>query len=330
MKLSSLRVINHHKLDKSVQSARSHLKGVLSFPSDAFVLETCQRKVIAFSDPKLSYGDDLLKGTHAYEFLLRLVCGLESELQGETEILGQFRAAWSRFEKTESEQADFLSPWIQRILEDVKEIRANDLQNLGSQSYGSLVRKVLREGAVKTPGPQKVLLVGAGHLATEILPWLLSTVSGVENEVSVWNRSVDPLFNLKKAFNKINIINNDRDAEKSAWAQADHVVVCVPFSRDQDAERAQWWSQGVGTNRTLIHLGGPRGEAGNFLEGLDQSAHFLALDDVLNLQKAQDRARREQIQRAFRVCEEKAHLRSMGTGSLSLPHGWEDLAVFAS
>lgn len=318
MKLSSLRVIHQCH-------ARSHLKEGFNPPADAFVLETCQRKVAVFSVDEFSFRDEAaIKGTRAYAFLLRMVCGLESELQGETEILGQFKAAWNRFEKAGKGQAEILNPWIQRVLEDAKEIRSQELQNLGSQSYGSLVRKVLRESSTKKSGPQKILLIGAGQLAAEILPWLFSTVSGEENEVLVWNRSSDRLFELKSSFNKIKVIN--QNDESQAWAQADHVVLCVPFSAERDAERVQWWKLGVGVHRKLIHLAGPRNEAGAFL----QISDFFALDDVLNLQKAQDHARREQIQRALRVCEEKAHLRSLGTGSLSLPHGWEDLAVFAS
>lgn len=324
MKLSSLRVIHQCH-------ARSHLKEGFSPPEGAFVFETCQRKVAVFfadgySSP--SYSEDCLKGVRAYAFLLRLVCGLESELQGETEIQGQFKTAWNRFENADHRQAELpaplLAPWIQRILEDAKEIRAQELQNLGSQSYGSLVRKVLRESAVEKPGPQKILVIGAGQLASEILPWLFSTVSGVENEISVWNRSKERLFELKSSFNQIHALSPG--AEKAAWVQSDHVVLCVPFSAGQDSERVQWWNQSTRTHRKVIHLGGARSEAGAFL----RTSRFFALDDVLNLQKAQGHARREQIQRALRVCEEKAHLRSMGTGSLSLPHGWEDLAVFAS
>ena len=65
---------------------------------DACVVETCLREVrVAVLPPEdqpapmeaRAAGTDLYTGASAYRFLLQLACGLESEIAGETEILGQ-------------------------------------------------------------------------------------------------------------------------------------------------------------------------------------------------------------------------------------------------
>jgi hypothetical protein len=56
---------------------------------------------------------------------------------------------------------------------------------------------------------------------------------------------------------------------------------------------------------------------------------FSGLDELFRLQKLCNEARATQIFRAQKACEEKAILRNLGT-SVSIPHGWEDLALFAS
>ena len=64
----------------------------------------------------------------------------------------------------------------------------------------------------------------------------------------------------------------------------------------------------------------------------NQVPGFRALDEVFALQQSQNEARAELLGRALRACSERARLRSLAgssAGSATLPHGWEDLAVFA-
>ena len=49
---------------------------------------------------------------------------------------------------------------------DAKAVRRRHLERLGSHSYGGLVRQHLK-------GIPSVALIGAGHLASEIVPWLI-------------------------------------------------------------------------------------------------------------------------------------------------------------
>jgi len=100
-----------------------------------------------------------------YSFLLEVVCGLHSPLLGETEVLGQFRL----FMKLElAKPQSWVLRWngfFQSLLSDAKELREKHLTDLGSQSYGSLTRKMIKNST-------HVSLWGSGQLAAEIAPWL--------------------------------------------------------------------------------------------------------------------------------------------------------------
>jgi glutamyl-tRNA reductase len=126
----------------------------------ALVLDTCLRRVAVTASgaeaARLSRFGELLQGVAAYQFLLELAAGLKSAVVGESEILGQLRSAWSAVEGSSSRLAEELSPVMQRLFADVKEVRERYLRGAGGQSYGSLLRKILHSTA---SGP--TLLVGA-------------------------------------------------------------------------------------------------------------------------------------------------------------------------
>ena len=131
------------------------------------VLGTCLRQIAIGSGglkrPELKKGDQCFAGEEAYSFLLEIVCGLHSPVVGETEVFGQFKAFIERQESLKSPRA--MMVWLRRIANDAKKIRHDHLRDLGCQSYGSLVRKEIK-------GAKSLHLIGFGHLAQEILPWL--------------------------------------------------------------------------------------------------------------------------------------------------------------
>lgn len=108
-------------------------------------------------------------GEEARELLLRVLCGLESRLKGESEILGQFRQAFTA-------QSPALPTPLRRFLRDclqrVREIRSDFLNHLPRVSYGSLVRRIIHRRAQQTARPGPVRVIGAGNLAKAILPHL--------------------------------------------------------------------------------------------------------------------------------------------------------------
>lgn len=336
MRLESLTVAHLAKLaaSKLAQSAVPTLQSELK---DGFYMESCQRRIWVLDQERSAEAIDrtlddgvcqVFHGQDAYRFLLQVATGLKSEVAGETDVFGQFKEAWKKFEQGGSELACELSPWVQRVFEDTKEIRARYLQGLGGATYGSLVRRLLRE----LDGQGPVLVAGAGQIAQSVAPWLL------EYDLLLWNRSEGNLQKLESeiAAKATSVAKPAEirklagaEAEERAWREARHVVACIPLDAERDAERIRWWKQGeaegFGKGR-IIHLGGLMQECG--LWSAELGERFRSLDDLFRLMKEQDGVRSIQLAHARKACEERAILRSLGN-SITIPHGWEYLAAFA-
>src|ERR1700733_2440707 len=66
-----------------------------SISAEAFLLDSCLRRVwIQRWNSETELAEGVRTGAEAYAFLLRLICGLESRILGETDIFGQFKEAW--------------------------------------------------------------------------------------------------------------------------------------------------------------------------------------------------------------------------------------------
>jgi Glutamyl-tRNAGlu reductase, N-terminal domain len=327
MALSDLIVLNRR--GTAAQGA-THGAGPLS---SACGISTCLREVRVAALPGELHpsasacaadGFERFRGAEAYRFLLLLACGLESEIAGETEILGQIKDAWREHERADAQSAPALRPWMQRLLQDTKEIRSEFVNGLGSATYGSLVRRLL--GADST-GP--TLLLGAGQLAESVLPYLDS------GKVLLWNRHGDRARELlarqRGGAQHVQAIDSTVDAELAAWKEARNVVICIPADPRRDVLRAHAWRQHrtAGGGRVL-HLG-LESAAGTAWEGV---ANLSTLRDLFALRDTQASQRDALLARARRACADKAQLARLDDADGSKPgtanHGWEDLAVFQS
>ncbi len=350
--IRSLRVIHWSKLAQSALETESEPGAFLrrawvggdQVASACFHLGTCQRQLWIFDEETLATGmgsvagpericaealrdgAEVYSGIGAYGFLIRFASGLESAIQGETDVFGQLKDAWSSFEKRGGVQARELSPWIQRLFEDTKEIRSLYLQSVGGASYGSLVRQLLR-GIRKAHAPSgeqaPILLVGAGPIAVSVAPWLSTGEFGplwVSNRTESRARALgDEVVARQGEKARPQFVGSDLDSEMAAWAKARAIILAVPLDRERDAIRRQHWPVGV----PVIHLGTLRAEAPDW----SGSPDFYALDDLFEIQRQAEGVRGDRFTRALRACDERARLRGMG-GSLSIAHGWEDLAAF--
>lgn len=300
---------------------------------DAMVLGTCLREVrVAMVPPREqpsravadAAGFERHVGAEAYRFLLQLACGLESEIAGETEILGQIKQAWRDHEATGSDAAVALRPWMQRLLQDTKEVRSEYVVGLGSATYGSLVRRLL---GGELPGP--TLLIGAGQLAETILPFLDT------GTVLVWNRSVEraeAMLARQRAGStagRVQLLPPTPEAEIDAWRQAHDVVLCIPVDAERDPQRVRVWRETAATRGgQVLHLG-IDGAAGTDWDGVPGVS---TLRDLFNLRDSQASQREALLARARRACHNKAQLARLddadGSRAGNSNHGWEDLAVF--
>jgi len=327
MKLAELHVFHFDGASATLSAADL---AAASTQSQAWVIATCQRSVVvvvgrAAREALLQRlpvvaSARAFEAAEAYAFLLRFACGLESKLLGETEIFGQIKESWRAFAATPSLQSRQLAGSVQSLFQDTKEVRANQLSALGSASYGSQVRRLL--GTVSA-GP--TLLVGAGQLAQSVAPWIET------NELLLWNRTSDRAHELaalvqeRHALRTCRVLENTLEAELAGWSLAGDVVICVPADATRDAARIAAWRARRGHGGRIVHLGlGSSGEA--LWAGVPGLTSLTALFDML---RAQSDLRRVQVVRARRACAEKAVLRSLGSNATQ-PHGWEDLAAFAT
>ncbi len=321
---------------------------------DLWLIDTCQRRVAVLTEAgarpaarrEFPAGGSIesFEGAEAYAFLLRFACGLESKLIAETEIFGQIKQAWRSFSERGSPLARRLSPWVQLLFQDVKAIRAQYLGHLGSASYGSQVRRLLGDesvgnGAVAEAGAADgaagtaaaaaagsngaTLLIGAGHLAQSVAPWLGGA------ELWLCNRTAERAWELSRELSKraadrpVRVIEGGFEAELDAWRRARHVVVCIPSDAQRDPARVAARRAGVHAGGRVIHLGlGAAPTAPwNDLPGV------VSLGSLFEMLRSHSQLRARQLQRARHACLEKAVLRSLGA-TASHPHSWEDLAAF--
>lgn len=301
-----------------------------AFPEPCAV-RTCLREVLVgtapgSSDlpPDVAARYEVRRGAEAYGFLLRLACGLESEIAGETEILGQIKQAWRDHEQAHPLAARRLRPWMQRLLQETKEIRSEHVVNLGSATYGSLARRLLGGRSDGT-----TLLLGAGQLAATVLPYLACA------ELRIWNRTPARAFEMlaaqrdgAAAGRKVTVLPASADAELAAWQDADDVVLCIPADAERDAARVAAWRGRRASGGRVLHLG-LRSGVGTAWGAVPELA---TLDDLFALRDAQAEQRTALLARARRACQEKAQLAQLDDADGSRPgasnHGWEDLGVF--
>jgi glutamyl-tRNA reductase len=316
---------------------------------DLWLIDTCQRRVAVLTDPKAraaarrEFPDggtiESFEGAEAYAFLLRFACGLESKLIAETEIFGQVKQAWRSFSERGSSLARQLSPWVQLLFQDVKAIRAQYLGHLGSASYGSQVRRLLGDeagagaaaeaaagaGADVAAGgaASATLLIGAGHLAQSVAPWLSSA------ELWLCNRTPERAWELARELSKrtaagpVRVIEGGFEAELEAWRRARHVIVCIPSDADRDCARVAARRAGSHPGGRVIHLGLGAAPTAPW----DDLPGVVSLGSLFEMLRSHSQLRARQLQRARHACLEKAVLRSLGA-TASHPHSWEDLAAF--
>lgn len=297
----------HHL--KHTPTASLHLGG-----PHLFHVDTCQRQLWITDHETETAGDDISSyvGEAAYEMLLSIACGLESRVIGETEIFAQLKNAWRKHHESPQSlmETDAL---LTALFEDTKFIRSNYISGIGGQSYGTLVRK-----CVAPANGSHFLIAGAGELAGAVAPLFTHW------QLTLTNRSIDKARMLAgKLADKgadVTVLTPVSANLLAPQLSVTDIIVCRPFDAAADQRMAR-----LPALRSFVHLGASRDD----LAALSFPKHIntVGLDDIFALQAAQDELRTAQVARARQACRERAILRCLGT-SVTLPHGWEDLAAF--
>lgn len=166
---------------------------------------------------------EVYSGREAYAFALTILCGLHSPVVGETEVFGQFKTFWMQIEGDCP-----LSSIFHSLITDVKKIRQKHLKDLGSQSYGSLVRRFLPESS-------DVAIVGAGSLVQDILPWIYKD----KNEITLYVRNPEKHQALVQKFPRLKIISLQDQIQQSS------VIVAAPVT-------AGWLGKAISNESALV------------------------------------------------------------------------------
>ncbi len=268
-----------------------------AFGADAVVWRTCVRQVAFVDEPAaIPHGLRSWHDEAAYAHLLEVVCGLHSPIVGETEVLHQFKVFAEALPSERSPLRDLCS----RLLADARTVRARHLVGLGSRSYGSAVRRYVRESG-------RVALIGTGVLAREIVPFL----AGPDRVLDLWGRRTEcsitaPGLSYRSLHSPHPAVIDDSTA----------LVVAAPI-RAADVVRL---SARYANLEVVIDL---RGEAE--ADPLPSMAPLISLADVFSdLQQAAQAidvrvvAAKEEIRQLSRAFTTRAKLN---------PSGWHDLCA---
>ncbi|MFN0087197.1 MAG: hypothetical protein ACKVX9_17550 [Blastocatellia bacterium] len=248
-------------------------------------------------------GEEVYCGHEAYRFLLEVICGLHSPMVGETEVMGQFREFSRRAEFPNTAWGRFLRQFAADLLTDARRVRDRHMRSSGSQSYGSLARRYLRN----LPG---VVFLGAGQLAKEMLPWMTE-----EAEVTVVNRNPKSAGELSHAHPGIRLAGVEAMAPCVEGASG--LIIAAPM---RAAEIEEWVDRQRARFVRTLDLRGESGSdpAGLPGEVLDLAGFFRLLDEERRrAREAAIEAEREILRMAER------HLRHVQCR----PFGWEDLCA---
>jgi glutamyl-tRNA reductase len=252
----------------------------------------------------LTSGVEIYRGREAYEFLLEVICGLNSPLVCETAVMGQFREFCSHARFPNTSWGWFLRQLTSNVLVDAKRIRHDHLQGIGSQSYGSLVRQHVK-------GMPAVAVLGAGQLAREILPWLIG-----KTKARLFYRNWLHAQDLLQQYPEVRL--DQYSADDAGWEQKEiGLVIAAPMKA---SEVENWVRRQSTTFSKWLDL---RGEAA--------TDPILLPIPVIKLSELFDALRIERQKLEGRVESARAAIKQLVSRQSHQaqfrPFGWDDLCA---
>ena len=277
--------------------------------SGAFVLETCQRTIVltTFVEKSPLVSHELLEGEHAYRFLLETICGLKSILKGESEIVSQFKSAYSNY-LDQSHRSKVIMKVLEKLFKDAKDIRSNFLKEIGQQSYTGIAKKIL----VDHSKGKKVLILGSGKLAKDAIRNLSKKF-----DIYVSARNDQKVKEIKKEFKGTNIHVID-------WLQKEHYLSFDSIINTIGAKIALFdeeFFRNFDPDRQLfIDLGSPS----IVQTSMSSDDGVYKLEDIFNHGKELDEAKNQKISRAQLAIQDAVDRRRSNLRH-SYPISWGEL-----
>ncbi len=282
-----------------------HRKSNLKIPAEV-VWKTCLRQIAFFSETSFQLSceedDQILRGSKALGFLLEVLTGLQSPVLGETEVFGQFRL----FIEARRQAGDPLFSenrrWLNFLLTEVKRIRTSHIGGLGSNSYGGIVR-------AQTKTLDQISVLGTGHLAKEILPWL------TQKQLKLVGRQPEKMVLADYKFKNLCM---ETYGQLTGLGQA--VVIAAPL---QDEELMRLVNTYGSELRKIFDL---RGESNQLKSLLSQTAiEVSSLDDMFAELAGSRKDNEEKVTAAKKVILQRVD-QFMERSELR-PMGWDDICA---
>ena len=197
------------------------------------IWQTCRRQLFFFESHnfhlfKTRPSDEVYEELDAEQFLIEVLCGLKSPLVGETEVFGQFKQWWTQLADVNFKNK--FAARVQHIYSTVKKIREESLCGLGSQSYGSLLRKKINELEAAGEKFGAIDFVGAGQLVDEIVPWVSKKWS-----YRIWSRNPEKVLGTDTGSKAQSVLHLAENVPLSSL-----LVVAAPLTH---VELKPWISQ---------------------------------------------------------------------------------------
>jgi len=279
------------------QTCLRRIQFLHSMENDALI-EAAEREAL------ISGSVEIYRGRDAYEFLLEVICGLNSPLVCETAVMGQFREFCAHAKFPNTPWGWFLRQFTSNVSVDARRVRHDQLQGVGSQSYGSLVRQHVK-------GMPTVAVLGAGQLAREILPWLIGKTTA-----RLFYRNWLHAKDLLPEYPEVQL--DQYSAEDAGWEQrATGLVIAAPM---RASEVESWVRAQSSTFTKCLDLRG------------DAETDPISLPiPVIKLSELFAALRTEQQRLAGRVEAARAEIKQLAQRQAHQaqfrPFGWEDLCA---
>ncbi len=275
-----------------------------------FVMKTCLRSLtIGWKDWPFEWPEDkdveVLHGAPAYQRILEVISGLHSPLFGETEVFGQFKQASSEFEIPEALWRSRFNKLFRQLSQDAKVVRKKHLHGGGSQSYGSAVRREVKD-------LKNIHIIGAGQLVQEMLPWL----SKVEGKLVIHARSPEKVQGLVNEFPRLEL--SSLLERESISDESLALVIAAPLS---STEIAAWMDTRSLKSDLIIDLRGECEEDPIAIENIS----VIDLKGVFA--KISANKEKQKIYRA-QAQKEILNLTAKRANEIEFrPFGWDDLCA---
>lgn len=211
---------------------------------------------------------ELYEGPAAYAFLLKLITGLDSVREGETNIAGQFYPGWKAYQEDHPHKAKRLQTLIQHLRADSALIRTEFVSGIKPKRHEMAARALSRQGA-----GDHALIIGSLN-DNDILssytdgiikvlannrPGRVSQITLTHPDPAITQTMLHQATQLQKdGFIKAQLNAVDFTDLSSLFEQCDCAFIDLPMRARPDADVTiiDAWNRHAHQTNTLTHLRG--------------------------------------------------------------------------